>query len=65
MGCNCKVTNTILGLIAFVFTVWPIAASKWIVSIAAALVVVHALCCRNCASCESEEKQVVQSKRKK
>ncbi len=49
--CNCKWTEIILGIVILVFAFWQTDASQWIVAIAAALVVIHALACRNLASC--------------
>ena len=48
MGCNCKLTEIIIGVVIIVFALWQIGASQWIVTIAAALLILHALKCENC-----------------
>ena len=55
MNCNCTATNVILGLLVLVFTFWQTVASKWIVVIAAVLLILHAFCCGKCMSCETEK----------
>jgi hypothetical protein len=62
MECNCKVTNAILAVIILVFLFWQTVASKWIIAVAALLLLMHAFCCRNCEACEMEKKP---AKRKK
>jgi len=53
MNCNCKWTESILGLAIFVVTLWPsllnAMLNKWIVILAAVLLVMHAWGCHNCA----------------
>jgi len=48
MGCNCKYVETVLGIIIIVFAWWQVGASQWIITIAAALLILHALKCTNC-----------------
>lgn len=50
---NCRWVEGILAVAILVFTWWPTAifsavASKWIVLVSAALLLVHALGCRKC-----------------
>ncbi len=49
--CNCKVSEIIFGIVVLVFIFWETVASQWIVAIAAALIIIHALACKNLASC--------------
>lgn len=49
--CNCKWTEIILGVIILVFAIWETAASKWLVVIAAALIIIHSLTCKSLAAC--------------
>jgi len=48
MGCNCKHTQIIIGIVILVFTFWIVAWSQWIVAIAAILLILHALKCKAC-----------------
>ena len=50
MGCNCKLTEIIIGVVIIVFTWWQIGASisQWIVTIVVALLILRALKCENC-----------------
>lgn len=44
MRCNCSLTNVVLAALVLVFTFYDgFAYSKWIVYIAAALIIVHSL----------------------
>jgi hypothetical protein len=56
MGCNCKWTEIVLGLIIIVFA-WPelinVAWAAWVVIISGALLIVHALKCGNCGACKT------------
>jgi protein-S-isoprenylcysteine O-methyltransferase Ste14 len=51
MGCNCKVTEIILGVIVLIFAFMNAAWATWIVAIAAILLIIHALMCKNCGKC--------------
>ncbi|MBI3333894.1 hypothetical protein HYZ97_00190 [Candidatus Pacearchaeota archaeon] len=49
MNCNCQVTEVILAIVIIVFALWSsLAWGKWVVVIAAALLLIHALKCNNC-----------------
>lgn len=48
MGCNCRHVEIILGIIIIVFAWWQTGASQWIITIAAALLILHALKYTNC-----------------
>jgi hypothetical protein len=53
MGCNCKWTEIVLAIVILVFVFWVTTASQWIVAIAAILLLIHALMCKNCAMCST------------
>lgn len=48
MGGNCRVIEAILAALIIIFALWETAASIWIVVIAAALLLIHALFCKKC-----------------
>lgn len=52
--CNCKVFEIIISIIILVFALWEVSYSKWVIIIAAALVLIHALTCKNCAACSEK-----------
>ena len=54
MGCNCKWVEVVLAIVILVFTFWSTAVSQWLVAIAAVLLLIHALMCKNCAKCEPD-----------
>ncbi len=45
--CNCKLTEIIVGLVVLVFSFWDTVYSKWIIVIAAAVLLIHALFCKD------------------
>jgi len=49
VGCNCKWTEIIIALVILIVTIWPnivgATVSMWLVVIAAALLLIHALKC--------------------
>ena len=54
MECNCKMTDSILGIVILVFAIWPTQifsamVSKWIIIVAAILLLIHAYKCNTCA----------------
>lgn len=51
MGCNCKVTEIIIGILILVFTWWTTDYSGWIVTILAVILIIHALTCKKCGAC--------------
>lgn len=57
MNVNCKHAETILGIIIIVFAWWIIGASQWIITIAAALLIIHAMKCDNCGVNVSSSKK--------
>jgi len=52
-NCNCRWTETILGVVILIVTLWPAllgnSVSMWIVIITAVLLILHAWTCKNCA----------------
>ncbi len=54
MGCNCKHVEIILGLIIVIFSFVNF-YSQWVIVIAAAALILHALKCGNCGSCDMPE----------
>ena len=58
MGCNCKNFSAILGLIIVIFSFVEF-YSKWIIVVAAALIIVHAMKCSNmsCGMPEGKKKK--------
>ncbi len=57
-NCNCKWAETIFGVVILVVSIWPgifgTSATRWIVIVAAALLVLHAWKCGNCGTCGPE-----------
>ena len=57
MGCNCKWMEIVIAVVVFVVVVWPnlfgATASMWIAAIAAVVLFVHALLCKNCGACKN------------
>ena len=51
MGYNCKWTEAIIGIVIIVFVWWQVgtSVSQWIVTVAAALLILHAFRCDNCS----------------
>jgi len=67
MNCNCKYMETIFGLAILIVTIWPdligASASRVVVIIAAALLVLHAWSCKNCGMCMPEGKSMRKKRR--
>jgi len=54
MGCNCKVTDSVLAIVILVFAIWPTLVfpamvSKGIIIVAAVLLLIYAHKCNACA----------------
>jgi phosphatidylglycerophosphate synthase len=45
---NSRFKEVFLGAVILVFTWWNVSASKWIITIAAALLVLHGFACMRC-----------------
>jgi len=67
MECNCKWTETILGIVILVFALWGGMYADWVIIISAVLLLIHAWKCKNCGTCMPEEqsKPMRSSRRKK
>ncbi|MBS3089487.1 hypothetical protein J4461_01235 [Candidatus Pacearchaeota archaeon] len=55
--CNCRITEIVLGAIILIFALWPVRYSPWIISIAAVILIIHALACPNCSAWSKETKK--------
>ena len=68
MNCNCKWVETVLGLVILVVTIWPgilgAGATRWVVIVAAALLLIHAWKCQNCGTCMPETASKKKGRRK-
>lgn len=62
---TCHFGMWLLPLIILVFAIWQTAYSKWIIIIAAALLLIHVLFCSCCKSCEVSKKAKPKRKPKK
>ncbi len=54
MGCNCKVTESILAILIIVFALWMTPWSQWIVVIAGVVLLIHSFACKSCAGMDNE-----------
>ena len=67
---NCKWTESVLAIVIIVFALWPALISsavvgKWIVIVAAALILIHGLACNHCGICAPEDAKGKGKKKKK
>jgi len=64
--CNCKWTEIVLAVLILIFAIWPatVSWSNWIVIIAAAILLIHALMCKDCGKCAPTTKVPVKKKKK-
>ena len=53
MGYNCKTTEVILALIIIIFSFMSWSSSKWVIIVAAVLLLIHAFSCKDCGACKS------------
>ena len=51
MDCKCNWVESVLAIVIIVFAFTSSGASKWIVVIAAVLLLIHALVCKSCKTC--------------
>ena len=70
MGCKCRLTETIIAVVIILFTWWQVGTgvSQWIVTVAAALLILHSFSCGNCGICKTcmpEGKSKSKSKKRK
>jgi hypothetical protein len=64
MGCNCKMTESILAILIVVFALWMTPWSQWIVVIAGAVLLIHSLACKSCKMCGEHEEMKSKKKRR-
>ena len=48
MTVNCKYVEIVIGTAIILFAWWQVGASPWIITIAGALLILHALTCKTC-----------------
>lgn len=50
MKCNCMWVEFVLAVVILVFAIWPgiVSWSNWVIIVAAALLLIHALSCSKC-----------------
>lgn len=65
MNCDCRWVEIPLGIVVILFTWWTIPYAMWIVTVAAALLIIHALTCKNCKACKTDMKPMKSAKKKK
>ena len=70
--CNCKGTELVAGIVILVLALWPTiftaVVSKWIIVVAAVVLIIHALGCKDIACCGTDagmEKPKAKKKAKK
>jgi len=63
MECNCKWTQTVLALAILVFSLFvSVSWGKWVIVVAAALLLVHSWSCKNC--CKTGTKSMPKGRKK-
>ncbi|MEK6908993.1 MAG: hypothetical protein AABX23_03000 [Nanoarchaeota archaeon] len=63
MNCKCNWVESILAIIIIIFAYMGSASSRWVIIIAAVLLLLHALMCKKCGMCE--EPEMMESKHSK
>lgn len=63
MNCKCNWVESILAIIIIVFAYMGSPSSRWVIIIAAVILLLHALMCKNSKMCE--EPMMAESKHKK
>lgn len=70
MGCNCRVTELIIGIIILIVAVWPGLvngvienADGWIIVIAAVILILHSFMCKNV--CMPASSRIVAKKKRR
>ncbi len=61
--CNCKLTEIIVALVILAVSFITIPYAKWVIIIAAAVLLIHGLGCKDIASCCEEIKPKAKRKR--
>lgn len=62
---NCKATETVLALVILVFALWQTTFSKWVIVVAAILLLLHAFSCKNCGVSVQGEIPKARSRRRR
>ena len=52
--CNCKLTEIVVAAVILVFALYEATYSKWIIIIAAVVLFVHGLMCKDIACCNDD-----------
>ena len=69
MGCNCKWLEIIIALVILIVVIWPgiigETVSWWVTIIAAVLLLIHALTCKNCGVCKIDAVSDMPAKKSK
>ena len=61
MNCNCKWCEAVIAVIILLFAYWPTLfgvsamTSKWIVVIAAIVLLIHSFVCKRCMMCDDHK----------
>ena len=66
---KCRWVQTVLSAIIIVLALWPniigAVASKWVIVVAAALILIHSFGCKACAACGPEMMEKPAKKKKR
>lgn len=58
---NCRICESVLSIVILVMVLWPnmlgTIASKWVVIVAAVLLLLHAIGCKDCVCSEDKAKK--------
>ena len=65
MDCKCNWVEAILAIVIIVSATMAGASSKWVIIIAALLMLLHALFCRKCQMCEPSMMESKSMKKKR
>lgn len=56
MGCNCSLVERVIAVVILVFAIWNTSASRWIIGIAAVVLLAHSFKCPNCKVTATKKK---------
>ncbi len=67
MSCNCKSCEAIIAVIIGVLAIWPnllgAVNSRWVIIIAAIVLLVHSFACKHCMMCKQHSGSAMKKKR--
>ena len=63
--CNCKLTEIVVAALILIFAFYETTYSKWVIVIAAAVLLIHGLGCRGIACCGVGAKSKPKTKKKR